>query len=74
MTEEQVQELKDLDLPCCPSLFQFCEGNFAKYKGQAKLLAFRSFGFDGSEMLEQRMGSNWLKMAKWKKERRHDLR
>lgn len=59
MTEEQIQELKDLDLPYCPSAFESLKGNFPKYKGYMKLRAFRVFGFAGSEELEEAMKDNW---------------
>ena len=61
MTEEQIQELKSLNLPYCPSAFQYLKGNFRKYKSYMKLAAFRAFGFAGSEDLEFGMGEHWRK-------------
>ena len=63
MTEEQIQELKELDLPYCPSAFQYVKGNFRKYKAYIKLAAFRVFGFAGSEDLETGMGEHWRKYS-----------
>lgn len=63
MTEEQIQELKELDLPYCPSAFQYVKGNFGKYKAYMKLRAFRVFGFAGSEWLEEAQGENWRRFS-----------
>lgn len=62
MTTEQLQELRELDLPYCPSAFLYCKGNFPKYKGYIKLRAFRVFGWNGSADLELGMGETWRKM------------
>lgn len=59
MTEEQIQELKELDLPYCPSAFNYVGGNFRKYKAYMKLAAFRTFRFAGSADLEAGMGKHW---------------
>ena len=44
MTDEQMFELREEDLPYCPSAFISCKGNFKKYKAYIKLRAFRAFG------------------------------
>ena len=59
MTEEQIQELKELDLPYCPSSFEYVGGHFKKYKAYMSLLSFRSLGFDGSANLEADLGDFW---------------
>ena len=61
MTDEQIQELKELDLPYCPSAFDYVDGKFGKYKAYINLLAFRVFRFAGSADLEARMGEIWRK-------------
>lgn len=66
MTLDQIKELQQLDLPLCPSAFQFVKGNFRKYKAYMKLPAFRIFGYGGSDDLEDRMGDIWLKGDKYK--------
>lgn len=59
ITLEQLEEIKRLDLPWCPSAFQYAKGNFRKYKAYMKLPAFRVFGYGGSDDLEDRMGEIW---------------
>jgi hypothetical protein len=61
MTEEQIQELKNLDLPYCPSAFDYVGGKFGKYKAYIKLAAFRVFGFARSAELETSMSKYWRK-------------
>lgn len=61
MTEEQIQELKNLDLPYCPSAFNYVKGKFGKYRAYMKLAPFRAFHFAGSEDLERAMGPHWRK-------------
>lgn len=62
MSREQLSELKEEDLPYCPSAFLYCKGNFKRYKGYIKLRAFRVFGWNGSVDLELGMGETWRKM------------
>jgi len=62
MSREQLSELKEEDLPYCPSAFLYCEGNFKRYKAYIKLRAFRVFGWNGSADLELGMGETWRKM------------
>lgn len=62
MTDEQMFELREENLPYCPSAFIHCEGNFKKYKAIMKLRAFRAFGWDGSADLELGMGKIWREM------------
>ena len=52
MTEEQIQELKTLDLPYCPFVFQHYHGHFKKYCAYMRLPDFRSYGWNDSEHLE----------------------
>ena len=59
ITLEQLEELKQLDLPWCPSAFKYVEGNFKKYKAYMKLRTFRGFGYGGSDDLEDFMGEYW---------------
>lgn len=53
MTEEQIQELKTLDLPYCPSVFQHYRGHFKKYCAYMRLHDLRSYGWNDSEQLEK---------------------
>lgn len=62
MSFEQLSELKEENLPYCPSAFLYCKGNFKKYKAYIKLRAFRAFGWDGSADLELGMGETWRKL------------
>lgn len=52
MTEEQIQELKILDLPYCPSVFQRYHGHFKKYCAYMRLHDLRQYGWADSEHLE----------------------
>lgn len=63
MTSEQIEELRQLDLPFCPSAFQYVKGNFGKYKAYMKLASFRAFGYDGSDDLEEAVGEHWRNMS-----------
>ena len=62
MSREQLSELKEEDLPYCPSAFLYGKGNFKRYKAYIKLRAFRVFGWNGSADLELGMGETWRKM------------
>lgn len=80
MTEEQIQELKTLDLPYCPSVFQQYRGNFKKYCAYMRLHDLRPYGWEDSEDLElsfQRFYANpvvqRLGMIKWDGEKVIDL-
>ena len=53
MTEEQIQELKTLDLPYCPSVFQHYQGNFKRYCAYMRLHDLRQYRWDDSEYLEK---------------------
>ena len=53
MTEEQIQELKTLDLPYCPSVFQHYQGHFKKYCAYMRLHDNRNYHFADSEYLEE---------------------
>lgn len=53
MTEEQIQYLKDNDIPYVPSLFKYCNYNFRKYLAILKLCAYRAFKWEDSEFLEE---------------------
>lgn len=53
MTEEQIQELKNLDLPYCPSVFQHYQGHFKKYCAYMRLPDNRNYHFADSEELEK---------------------
>ena len=59
MTEEQVLELMELDLPFCPTAFQYCKGRFGLYKNYMRLASFRAFGFKDGALLEADMKKNW---------------
>lgn len=61
ITEEQLQELKELDLPYAPSIFDYFQGNFAKYKGHMRMAAYRAFGWEGGPLLEKLQGEIWRK-------------
>lgn len=63
ITEEQLQELKDLDLPYAPSIFNYFKGNFVKYKARMKLAAYRAFGWEGSQLLEEKQGETWRRLS-----------
>ena len=66
MTPEQIEELRQLDLPFCPSAFQYyVKGNFGKYKAYMKLAAFRVFGYDGSNDLEESMRDYWKMLGEY---------
>lgn len=52
MTEEQIQELKILDLPYCPSVFQHYRGHFKQYCAYMRLHDLRQYGWSDSESLE----------------------
>lgn len=67
MTNEQMSELREEDLPYCPSAFIYYEGNFKKYKAVIKLPAFRAFGWAGSADLELGMGKTWREMYDYSK-------
>ena len=67
MTDEQMFELREEDLPYCPSAFIYCKGNFKKYKAYIKLRAFRVFGWAGSADLELGMGPSWRKSYDYSK-------
>lgn len=62
MSYKQLSELKEENLPYCPSAFLYCKGNFKKYKAYIKLRAFRGFGWDGSADLELGMGETWRRL------------
>lgn len=53
MTEEQIQELKALDLPYCPSVFNHYQGHFKKYCAYMRLRDLRSYKWADSEWLEK---------------------
>ena len=53
MTEEQIQELKTLDLPYCPSVFEHYRGHFKKYCAYMRLHDLRDYHFADSEQLEK---------------------
>ena len=53
MTEEQIQELKALDLPYCPSVFHHYRGHFKKYCAYMCLHDLRQYGWNDSEHLEE---------------------
>lgn len=61
ITDEQLQELKELDLPYAPSIFNYFKGNFAKYKANMRLAAYKAFGWEGSQLLEELQGEVWRK-------------
>lgn len=59
MTQEQIQYLKDNDIPYSPSIFKYCKNSFAKYLGYMKLAAYRPFKWADSEFVE--VGAkNWV--------------
>lgn len=53
MTEEQIQELKNLDLPYCPSVFSNYQGHFKQYCAYMRLHDLRSYKWADSEQLEK---------------------
>lgn len=53
MTEEQIQELKELDLPYCPSVFDHYHGRFKQYCSYMRLHDNRNYHFSDSEWLEK---------------------
>ena len=63
ITEEQLQELKKLDLPYAPSIFDYFKGNFIKYKARMRLPAYRAFGWEGSQLLEEIQGETWRRLS-----------
>ena len=61
MTEEQIQFLKDNNIPYSPSLFISKDSNFRKYCAYLRLAAFRCFGWEDSEYVEETFGKKSLK-------------
>lgn len=53
MTNEQIQYLKDNDIPYSPSLFKYCKYSFPRYLGHMKLTAYRVFGWKDSDFIEE---------------------
>jgi hypothetical protein len=53
MTDKQIQELKELDIPYCPSVFNHYHGNFKRYCGYMRLHDNRDYRFSDSEWLEK---------------------
>lgn len=53
MTEEQIQELKERDLPYCPSVFNYYQGQFKRYCAYMRLHDLKPYGWADSEQLEE---------------------
>lgn len=59
MTEEQIQYLKENDIPYSPSIFKYCqfkyssEISFIKYCSYMKLPAYRVFKWKDSAFVEE---------------------
>lgn len=53
MTEEQIQELKNQNLPYCPSVFNHYHGQFKRYCAYMRLHDLRPYGWEDSESLEK---------------------
>lgn len=60
MTEEQIQFLKDNDIPYCPTAFRvICQNKFRKYLKYMQLCAYRNFGWEDSELLEETFSNSF---------------
>lgn len=53
MTEEQIQELKNQNLPYCPSVFNYYRGQFKKYCAYMRLPGLKMYAWEDSESLEK---------------------
>ena len=53
MTKDQIQYLKINNMPYSSSLFFILHSNFKKYCATMKLPAYRDFGWEDSERLEE---------------------
>lgn len=66
ITFEQLEQLKEMDIPYCPSAFNYLEENFRKYIKYMRLPAYRPFKWEDSQELEELEGEIWKKLIKYK--------
>lgn len=53
MSNEQIAYLKQNDIPYSESLFIYADKNFKKYCAILRLAAYRKFGWNDSDAIEQ---------------------